>query len=519
MTICFAFFGKPEKVTTIYGAADNMAAMVLKPLLFLLWFGIYIVSFIGLFYHGEFERNIFYDVYHFKQSPFYLISFFRKADKNTFDCSGFLKEEWKKSQGILFGYSKDDKLIKFKSETEMNCAVFGSPGSGKTVSVVKPNALCYGGSVLAVDIKGDIYDYTKDKRQIIRFAPDIPDAIYKSAHFNPLAGLNKLRRTELKLQVTNIAEILISNDSLKEPYFAVTARKMFSGILLYLLNTCDNLSFPELLHAILHKQRPMGYKKEHLPQNIFEWIECISASGYPDAVEQVHALIGNNEKNITGCFDKLCTSILPFSNPVLDELLSDTGNCISAKALYDGYDVYLQISQNNLSVYAPLFTLIINSFMMDFANRHDTAFNRNANKPILCILDEFPRLTFPYSTIDSFLSTLRSKSVIIMMISQSCAQLVKKYGEDGAQSLLGNCTYQVCCKANDEITRNHFIQMIGNKKTLKESLGSMETEEPVYPPSKYGNLTDTAIVYLDGKHAELKKIISYEQEGYGENYG
>ena len=154
--------------------------------------------------------------------------------------------------------------------------------------------------------------------------------------------------------------------------------------------------------------------------------------------------------------------------------------------------------------------MIINSFLGDFANRPDTAYNRHTNRPILCILDEFPRLTFPYETIDSFLSTLRSKSVVIMPVCKSVAQLVKKHGDDGAQALLGNCTYQVCCKANDQITRNHFVETIGTKRTLKESFESTETEEPVYPPSKYGNLTDTAIVYLNGKHTELTKIKSYQ---------
>ncbi len=323
-------------------------------------------------------------------------------------------------------------------------------------------------------------------------------------------GFKRLSKTELKLRVSNMAEILIPMDSQKEPYFSVTARKMFTGFLLYLFEVCNNLTFPEFLQAVLHNKRPQGYKQKHFPSNIFEWIECVVDSGIYAAVEQVVGLIGNNERNIAGCYDRLNTALIPFSNPVLDKLLSGKGKCISSQTLYDGYDVYLQINQNNLSVYAPLFTMIINSFLSDFANRADTAFHRNLNRPILCILDEFPRLTFPYDTIDSFLSTLRSKSVVMMPVCQSIAQLVKKYGEDGAQSLLGNCTYQVCCKANDEITRTHFIQTIGNKKTLKESIGSIEADKPVYPPSKYGNLTDTAIVYLDGKHAELIKIKSYQ---------
>ena len=458
----------------IIAVGDNIGSMALRIFLFAFWILSYFIGILWMFYRGEFGRNLIYDVWHLKQSPFYLISYYLKSDPNKFDDTAFYKMDWEQTKGILFGYSNGGKLVRFDSDTEMNCAIFGSPGSAKTVGYVKPNARCFGGSVLAVDIKGDIYEYNKRYRKIIRFAPDIPDAARKSAHFNPFEGFDRLSKTELKLRVTNMAEILIPMDSQKEPYFSVTARKLFSGFLLYLLEVCKGLTFPEFLQAVLHNKRPSGYKQKYFPSNIFEWIECVVDSHIPAAVEQVVGLIGNNERNIAGCYDRLNTALVPFSNPVLDKLLSGKGRCISAQNLYDGYDVYIQISQNNLSVYAPLFTLIINNFLSEFANRPDTAFSRNSNRPILCILDEFPRLTFPYDTIDSFLSTLRSKSVVIMPVCQSVAQLVKKYGDDGAQSLLGNCTYQVCCKANDEITRNHFVNTIGMKKTLKESFRKLQ---------------------------------------------
>lgn len=509
--IIISFNSKPQdNINPIKSVGDNIGCFALNIFLFVFWILSYIIGILWLFYHGEFGRNLIYDIWHLKQSPFYLISYFVKSNPNKLDSAEFQKENWKQAKGIVFGYSKEGNLVRFDSETEMNCAIFGSPGSAKTVGYVKPNARCFGGSVLAVDIKGDIFEYNKHYRKIIRFAPDIPDAIYKSARFNPFEGFDKLSRTELKLRVLNMAEILIPMDSQKEPYFSVTARKMFTGFLLYLLGICKDLTFPEFLQAVLHNKRPSGYKQKNFPSNIFEWIECVVDSGIDAAVEQVVGLIGNNERNIAGCYDRLNTALIPFSNPVLDKLLSGKGKCISSQTLYDGYDVYLQISQNNLSVYSPLFTMIINSFLSDFANRPDTAFHRNLNRPILCILDEFPRLTFPYDTIDSFLSTLRSKSVVMMPVCQSVAQLFKKYGDDGAQALLGNCTYQVCCRANDEITRTHFIQIIGTKKTLKESTGSIEADKPVYPPYKYGNLNDTAIVYLNGKHAELTKIKGYQ---------
>lgn len=62
-----------------------------------------------------------------------------------------------------------------------------------------------------------------------------------------------------------------------------------------------------------------------------------------------------------------------FSNPVLDELLSNTGKCVSIKDIEKGYDVYLQISQEHLDAYSPLFTLLIQSFSTAFTRRPDSS--------------------------------------------------------------------------------------------------------------------------------------------------
>ena len=473
---------------------------------------IFLFNILSIIYKYIFIRDsLFQDIIHFNKGIIYLFWFFSNADKNKLKTAHFPKANWKRAKGILFGYTKSGKLICKPSKSEMNIAVYGTPGSSKTVSYVKPNARQFNGSVLAIDIKGDIYEYNKNSRPIIRFAPDIHDAIHRSAHFNPLSGVSKLNSAELKLFVSNMAEILIPDDSEKEKYFSTNARKLFCGMLLLLLETCPNLTFPEFLHAVLHYRRPTDWKLSKFPTTVFEWIECISASPYPNAAEQVTAMIGNNEKNISGVFDRLNTALVPFSNDVLDVLLDGKENCISAEALYSGYDIYLQISQGNLKTYAPLFTLIINEFMTNFAKRPDSAFANTNNRPILCILDEFPQLTFPYNTINQFLSTLRSKSIIIMLVCQTISQLAYKYDTYGYQALLGNCTYQVCCKSNDPTTLNYFKTIIGTKKTLKYSdLSIGETEEPVYKNEEYGTLNDDAIVYFDGSHIKVLKIKSYE---------
>ena len=98
-----------------------------------------------------------------------------------------------------------------------------------------------------------------------------------------------------------------------------------------------------------------------------------------------------------------------------------------------------------------------------------------------------------------------------MLVCQTISQLAYKYDTYGYQALLGNCTYQVCCKSNDPTTLNYFKTIIGTKKTLKYSdLSIGETEEPVYKNEEYGTLNDDAIVYFDGSHIKVLKIKSYE---------
>ena len=101
-----------------------------------------------------------------------------------------------------------------------------------------------------------------------------------------------------------------------------------------------------------------------------------------------------------------------------------------------------------------------------------------------------------------------------MIVCQSVSQLAKKYDNFGYQALLGNCTYQVCCRSNDELTKQHFINLIGTKRSLRRnrSAGKVSAQEiqiPVFAPEEYGNLTENAIVYFNGENIKVRKIKSY----------
>lgn len=483
------------------------------PLMLLaLWVFIFFTVTREKLYFAKTSRHFGKDNGRYKRSYHELVEYFEDADPHRLDTSTFPELTWNDASSLIFGMD-GNKLITIPSNSECNIAIFGPPGSGKTSGIAIINAMRFKGSVLAVDVKGDLYNYVSknSKRKILRFCPDNPNALRESCHFNPFAGIDKMDITDKKLYLESVATVLIADDGGSEGnYFTSRARKMFQGITHLILHDTPDASFPDIIHAILQG-------------NIFEWVTKSMESDCTASKELLASFFGNSEKNVSSAYDALTTALVHFSNPVLDELLSNKGKCISINDLEKGYDVYLQISQEHLDAYAPLFTLIIQSFSTAFTKRPDTSTGAK-NRPILMLMDEFPQLTFSYKIINSNLSTLRSKSIICMIIQQNLSQLQYRYKDEGSRSIVGNCNYQIILGSNDINSSKVFSDTFGSKKVLKicnsetvsdkNSTGRsiQEATEKIFPPEHFGDLPsqNKMIIYFKGKYCECDKLNCYK---------
>nr|WP_288662809.1 type IV secretory system conjugative DNA transfer family protein [uncultured Anaerostipes sp.] len=486
----------------------NIASIVL----FGLWIAITFFTIRERHYYRLTGRNYTKDHRTYDWSYYQLTNYFSDSEPHLLDTSSFPQKDWKETYGLIFGYY-DDRLITLPSNTEGNIAVFGPPGSGKTSGIAIPNAISFDGSVLAVDVKGDIYNYVSQHsdRKILRFCPDHPDALHVSCHFDPFNNIDRMSIADRKLFIENMAIILIPDENSSDGnYFSSRARKYFQGITHLLLYDNPDTSFPDVIHAILNGDP-------------FTWVKKAIASHCIESKELLSSFYGNNAKNVSGVYDALTTAIIQFSNPVLDELLSKSSNSITMQHLDDGYDIYLQIEQQHLKTYAQLFTLILQSFSTAFVTRPDSSTGVK-NRPILMLLDEFPQLTFSYSLINENLSTLRSKSIICMLIQQNMSQLEHKYGEIGAKALVGNCNYQVILGSNDIKSSKTYSDTFGTKKCLRvnyskptigqknETKSIQESREPVFNPTDFGDLpaSNSTILYFNGKYLKCSKINCYK---------
>lgn len=476
------------------------------------WFMIFFTVCRDKSYRYKTGRNYGHDNGKYKRSYAELVEYFQDAEPHKLDTSEFKPMPWRNAKGIIFG-TDNGKLIKIPSNSECNIAIFGPPGSGKTSGIAIINAMSFQGSVLAVDVKGDLYNYVSQHtdRKIVRFCPDSPTALKDSVRFDPFAELKQMDDTDKKLYLESVATVLIADEGGSDGnYFTTRARKMFQGITHLILHTNPDASFPEVIHAILQG-------------NVFEWVTRAIESDCEPAKELLASFYGNSEKNVSSAYDALTTALVHFSNPILDELLSNKGNCISIQTLEKGTDLYLQISQEHLDAYAPLFTLLIQSMSTAFTKRPDSSTGVK-NRPILMLLDEFPQLTFSYKLINSNLSTLRSKSVICMVIQQNLSQLEYRYQPTGARSILGNCNYQIILGSNDINSSKVFSDTFGVKKVLKISNSEtmaqnnttgrsvQETTEKVFLPEYFGDLSanNKMVIYFKGKYCECKKLNCYK---------
>lgn len=456
-------------------------------------------------------RSYWEDYRKYKRSYKDLIEYFKDADPHKLDTSDFPETDWRHGHGFIFGMD-GKRLISIPENCESNIAIFGAPGSGKTAGLNIINALRFQGSVLAIDIKMDIYNYCKDYRKIVRFCPDSPTALQDSAHFNPLSGINDMTLADKKLYIESLSITLIPEEPGSDgSYFTTRARKFFQGITHLLLFRNPSTSFPDIVHNILKG-------------NPFDWVTDAMESSCIEAAELLSSFYQNSEKNLSGVYDTLCNALVTFSNPVLDKLLTDNGHCISIDTLEQGYDVYLQISQEHLTAYAPLFTMIIQSFSAAFTKRPDTSTPAGANNiPILIEMDEFPMLSFSYNMINTNLSTLRSKSIVACLSMQNRSQMDYKYQPAGARALLGNCNYQVILSSNDTYSSKIFSEMFGTKKVLKRSNSEtisinnstgysiQEAREPVLYPEDFGDLPskNQMAIYFKGKYCICRKLNCY----------
>ena len=435
-----------------------------------------------------------------------LLNFYIDADPYRIDERTLPFANWRDSEGIIFGKTKTGRIVKRDTNDKGNVACFALPGGGKTSSQIIPTAICFGGSVFAIDIKGDIYNAAKDYRRIKLFDPENPDISWQ---FNPLEGIEDMSLAERVSYISNTAITLIPEEGDKSKYFTDGGRDFFCGITLYLLAQDLHTSFPSIVKAIVNG-------------NYADWVRRIKDSDCNEAKEFTDSYFGTNEANVAGAYGTAVKRLRPLATGNLYTLLGNDKDSISPKDLDEGIDIYIRLPQEKIQLYAPITTLMVQMFTTAFMQRPDETSDPTM-RPIVFLLDEFHQLNFDLDTITSSMATLRSKKVTLFISLQSIAQLETRYGKAGARQIIDCCAYISVMGAQEPESRKFFADLIGTRKVLKVSTSKElslqsrkknrsihESEEPIFKPADFGHLNDDVVVIANGKYIRAKKTYHFK---------
>lgn len=436
------------------------------------------------------------------------IRFRRLVSSKRTDKEGFVAKVKTESannvSGFVFGKHKG-KYVTKKEDEDGHMLIIGGAGSGKSSCIAIPTLMKWKKRVFAIDVKGELYEKSKNDRDnnfIKMFNPtDITangyNPYYMLRNTDDLASEAK----ELALSICPLPA------NVKDPYWIKSAQNMLTGFIIYFFEY--NVNFSDTMIYI--KSKPV---RELIAEIMVSETQAkLFLTEYVDL----------DDKTLGGIFSELSNHITPFAtNQDLIRALSGEGECITPQDLEDGYDIFCCIPEHKLEQWKELLGMMCNQFLKSFERRQE-----GTGEPILFLIDEFPRLG-KIETVTSGLATLRSKRIQIALFVQSKSQLNAIYGKDIAEVIADNCTYKAILKASEPNTQEWCSKLVGTyeKKKLSSSrnanmigvgkgTGTSKTteEKRIIKPEAFGYLQDIVCIFPTG-YRRIEKAPYYADKNF-----
>lgn len=453
-----------------------------------------------------------------------------------------LREKTPSNPSLLIGEYKGKKLEFFGNEFTF----VGAPTrSGKGVGIVIPNLLHYTDSVVVLDIKNENWEITAGYRskyqECYLFCPKADDG--RSHRYNPLDYINP-DHTKRMGDIQNIANIMYPADDPKDAFWANNAQVIFTGLVLYMMETPERpcslaelvrLSAPavplnEWIESIIEKRtkEPITiYVDEHGKEQPYredlkgltkkQEIRPLSA----ECVSNLQAFAGNASENTR-------SSILSTMQAPLAIFRDPTVACATSYSDFRLDDVrkrrmsiFVGIQPNEL----PRFDKLLNLFFSQLISLNTAVLpeqDPSLKYQCLVLLDEFTALG-KVAIINKSVAYIAGYNMRLMLIFQNKSQCEEYYGKEGTQTMLSNMACQIIYAPRTGDDAKSYSELLGTQTIKSKSVsknrggggGSTSTSDQsraLMLPQELMEMEQTKeiIKYNANKPIQCNKIRYYE---------
>lgn len=345
--------------------------------------------------------------------------------------------------------------------------ITGAPGSGKSQLL--------GHLLRQIRDAGDI--------AIIYDKADLMSNFYKSGDFiyNPLdersVRIDPMASVHEELHAMQLAAAIVKsspNMSAGSEFFIEAARSVLTQVLIIAVNKKMTL------------KEAVRFYKSLSDDALKELLARTEANKYV-AMENFADISSTIDKNIRA-LDYLHDD----SNFKLEDFLNKDGNNW----------LWLTAQENKMSVNSPIITLIIEQIAEILLS------GVKRNKTIWIIADEFDSLA-RLEAIPKIITQGRKYGAAVVLGFQDISQLEAKYGEKGAQTLIGSCSTLAVLKAGGK-TAKAMSEFLGDAMQLEQNLSESSSSKSGGAGSvSMSERTDTRSVVLAGELSNLQNLTCY----------
>ena len=383
--------------------------------------------------------------------------------------------------GKLSGLFKDQII---KTSEPRSTLIIAPTGAGKTAGFIIPTLLTLDNSIVAVDIKGELFAKTHKKRRqmghkILIFDPDPEESEEElTIKFNPFATNQLPKKTEkLTAYIGNIANIIFVKEgqSKKGDYFFNAMKALFCSIALYLIYRKGWTSITQIKNLTLENDDIYGNFKT-ISEELKEELSKLNLNNKESRQkEQIirHILRGvakitqikNADEQLSGVIGSFNTKLEAFSDLDIENMINCKESSITIDDLRDEKTtIYVRVSIDDLERLNPLINLFFESLASSLMSKEAN----DEDNQVTFILDEFANLGKVAKLVRAT-TISRSFKLNQVFILQDLAQINSIYTPDERHILESNTAYKVILKQNNYKTACEISQTIGNKTETRES--------------------------------------------------
>ena len=377
----------------------------------------------------------------------------------------YAEKEFKDNTGIPIGLDTYVSITNANKKSyiphNLNEALIGGSGAGKSFRKIKVDIMQMIGSYVVTDPKGELYrDCAKFLQQNgykVRVLNLIN--INMSNSYNPFAYMVE------EQDVLNVADLFMKNsagDGEKEDFWSGAAQDMLVAIMVYLWKTPYEL---KTFGRVVRLVNSVQYKDGKIDE-LCELARCLKnhCIDHPNDVAAVNwaSIQGTPQETLGSICKVLSTRLRLWAVEDVDEMTAtDEMDFDSIGKEKTAVFLIIPAARQTYKAIANIFYSQLFERLMFIANR-----DHNGRLPMLvsCEMDEFANIG-KIPNFNETLSVVRSYNIRICIVLQGLSQLKALY-EKNWESIIGNCSIFNFLGTNDQDSKEYVSKKLG-KTTVR----------------------------------------------------